>query len=199
MINNVSNKITKYLIKKNIIELTEKNIYNYCIENTIVVLITYSVLLIFSCIFNEFKSMLAFTFLFTLFRKICGGFHAKNYTICGTISLFSYLFFVFTIKKMTFLFEYNFTIMLISLIIILMLSPIPHNNKPFTVKQQVLFKIISKSLAILFIVITIIIKLSGRNDLINSKIYFSSCYGILLAAISLLISKFERRYKNEKI
>lgn len=198
MIREISKRLTEYLIKEDVIEFTSKEVYNYCFESTLVVLLSYTVLLLLSLMFSEFISTFIFVAFFTLFRKTSGGFHAKNYTICGIISLISYLFFLFILKNMTFLFNYNSLIMIISLAIIFVLSPISDKNKPFSYKQYRLFKIISRSFSISFVMITIIIQLQGRYDLITSKFYFSSCYGVLLVALSLLMSKFERRYKNEK-
>lgn len=135
---------------------------------------------------------------FSVFRRICGGYHADSYTKCSIMSLLSYLAMILIIKKINIIFCLSFYILIIGLIIIFLLSPIQDKNKPFTEKQYKRFKIISKSFATILITLFIILKLVESQKLFMSKYCFSLCYGIDLVAFSLLISKIERRIKNAK-
>lgn len=95
-------------------------------------------------------------------------------------------------------FNVSYVLLIIGLLIILALSPIQDNNKPFTDKQYKRFKIISKVLATIFILVFTILELSGKHDLLINKYYFSFCYGIDLVALALLISKIERSINHAK-
>lgn len=199
MIETLAKKITTKFIDHKIIKSDECEIYNYCFETTVVILLSYSLLFILSMIFNEFMSTLIFILSFSSFRKVCGGYHADNYLKCGIMSLASYLFLIFIIKKLNIIFEISTLTLVIGALTIMFLSPIQDDNKPFTDKQYKRFKIISKSLAAILIIVFVIIEAFGLHKSIINKYYFSLCYGIDLIAFSLLISKIERRIKNAKV
>ena len=193
MIDNLAKKITTKFIDHKIIKSDDREIYNYCFETTIVILLSYSLLFILSMIFNEFMSTLIFIISFSSFRKVCGGYHADNYLKCGIMSLASYLFLIFTIKKLNIIFEISTLTLVLGALTIMFLSPIQDDNKPFTDKQYKRFKIISKGLAAILIIVFVIIEALGLHKSITNKYYFSFCYGIDLIAFSLLISKIGRR------
>lgn len=198
MIETLAKKITTKFIDHEIIKSEDREIYDYCFETTIVILLSYSLLFIFSIIFNEFISTLIFILSFSSFRKVCGGYHADNYLKCGIMSLLSYLILILIIKKINIIFEISTIILVLGAIVIMFLSPIQDDNKPFTKQQKKRFKIISRSLATILIVIFVILEVFGLHRLIANKYYFSFCYGIELIAFSLLISKIERRIKDAK-
>lgn len=198
MIETLAKKITNKFIENRIINSEDNEIYNYCFETTIVSLISHFTLFILSILFNEFICSIIFLISFSVFRKICGGYHADNYIKCSIMSLSSYLALILIIKKFNIVFSSSFYIFLIGLVIIFLLSPIQDKNKPFTEKQYKRFKIISKSLAAILIISFIILKLCEIQYLFINKYYFSFCYGIDLVAFSLLITKIERRVKNAK-
>lgn len=199
MIDTLAKKITTKFIDHKIIKSDEREIYNYCFETTIVILLSYSLLFILSMIFNEFMSTLIFILSFSSFRKVCGGYHADNYLKCGIMSLASYLFLIFIIKKLNIIFEVSTLTLVLGALTIMFLSPIQDDNKPFTDKQYKRFKIISKGLAAILIIVFVIIEALGLHKSIINKYYFSLCYGVDLIAFSLLISKIERRIKNAKV
>lgn len=198
MIKTLAEKITNRFIDSNIIKSEEREIYNYCFETTIVMGISYLILIALSIIFGEPLISLIFLLSFWVFRKTCGGYHAGSYTKCGIMSLFSYLFLILAVKKITILFTASYFLLVIGLLIILFLSPIQDDNKPFTDKQYKRFKIISKALAVIIILIFSALEIGGRGNLLVNKYFFSFCYGIDLEAFALLISKIERRCKNAK-
>lgn len=199
MIETLAKKITNKFIDSNIIIYEEREIYNYCFETTIVTGVSYIVLAVLSILFKESLTTLVFLLSFWIFRKTCGGYHANNYVSCGLMSLFSYLFLILVVKRIIILFNVSYVLLIIGLLIILALSPIQDDNKPFTDKQYKRFKIISKSLAAILIIVFVIIEAFGLHKSIINKYYFSLCYGIDLIAFSLLISKIERRIKNAKV
>lgn len=199
MIESLAKKITNKFINSNTIKFEDREIYYYCFETTIVILLSYSLLFILSIIFNEFVSSLIFIFSFSSFRKVCGGYHANNYLKCGLMSLASYLFLILIIKKFNTIFEVSTIVLVIGAITIIFLSPIQDDNKPFSKKQKRRFKLISRGLAAILILVFIILETFGFHRLISNKYCFSFCYGIDLIAFSLILSKIGRRIKGAKI
>ncbi len=198
MIETLAKKITNKFIENRIINSEDNEIYNYCFETTIVMGISYLILIVLSTLFKESLTTLIFLLSFWIFRKTCGGYHANNYVTCGLMSLLSYLFLILVTKRIAILFNVSYFLLIIGLLIILALSPIQDDNKPFTDKQYKRFKIISKALAAIFILVFTMLELSGKHNLLINKYYFSFCYGIDLVALALLISKIERRLKYAK-
>lgn len=198
MIETLAKKITNIFIDNNIIKSEEREIYNYCFETTIFTGIGYLILLVLSIIFKEFFSSLIFLLSFIIFRKTCGGYHANNYYICSFMSLLSYLFLIIVTKKLNIIFNVSYFLLMVGLFLILTLSPIQNENKPFTDKQYKRFKIISKVLATIFILVFSALELSGKHHLLTNKYFFSFCYGIDLVALALLISKIERSINHAK-
>lgn len=199
MIETLAKKLTTKFINNKIIKSEDREIYDYCFETTIVILFSYSLLFIISIIFNEFISTLIFILSFSSFRKVCGGYHADNYLKCGIMSLASYLLLILIIKKLNIIFEISTIILILGSVVIMFLSPIQDDNKPFTEQQKRRFRVISRSLAAILIVVFVILEAFGLHSLIANKYYFSFCYGIDLIAFSLLISKIERRIKDAKV
>lgn len=198
MIKKISKQITTIFINNNIIKAKDRDIYNYCFEITTVLIMSYLILLILFILLNEFVCSLIFLVSFTVFRKISGGYHASNYINCFIMSITSYLFMILVIKKYFQIFVGNYFMLAIGLIIIIIFSPIQNRNKPFTDKQYKIFKLLSKSLAILLLLIFTILQLSELRYFFINEYYFSFCYGIDLVAFSLLISKIRRRFKDAK-
>ena len=199
MIEILAKKITNKFIDSNIIKSEDKEIYNFCFETTIVILLSFSLLFILSIIFNEFISSFVFIFSFSSFRKICGGYHANNYLKCGLMSLASYLFLILIKKKFNTVFEVSTSVLIIGAIAIIFLSPIQDDNKPFSRKQKKRFKLISRGLATILILVFIILEIFGFHRLISNKYCFSYCYGVDLIAFSLILSKIGGRLKDAKI
>lgn len=199
MIETLAKKLTTKFINNKIIKSEDREIYDYCFETTIVILFSYSLLFILSIIFNEFISTFIFILSFSSFRKVCGGYHADNYLKCGIMSLASYLLLILIIKKFNIIFEISTIILILGSVVIMFLSPIQDDNKPFTEQQKRRFRVISRNLAVILIVVFVILEAFGLHSLIANKYYFSFCYGIDLIALSLLISKIERRIKDAKV
>ncbi len=198
MIKKISKLITTVFVNNSIIKAEDRDIYNYCFEITIVSIMSYLILLILSILLNEFVCSLIFLVSFTVFRKISGGYHTSNYIKCFIMSITSYLLMILVIKKYFQIFVGNYFMLAVGLIIIILFSPIQDRNKPFTNKQYKIFKFLSKSLAILLLLIFTILQLSELQYFFINEYYFSFCYGIDLVAFSLLISKIRRRFKDAK-
>ena len=199
MIKKLSTKITRVFIENSIIQNEEKETYEYCFEIAIVSLISYSVLISTAIIFEEIICSCIFLFVFSLFRRICGGYHASTYIRCSFVSLFCYIMLLVIVKNPIISFEYNYLYLVVSLIIIIFLSPQEDSNKPITEKQYRRFKRVSKILAFSFVSLFLLIKVFGESSFLENKYFFSLCYGVNIEALSLIISALERRIRYVKI
>lgn len=198
MIKKFAIKTTQVLINKNIIQNEENKMYEYCVELAIVSLISYLVLLSIAIIFNEVICSLLFLVSFSLFRRLNGGYHASSYSKCAMISLSCYMLMIFIIENLESIFEINYLLLIVGLIIVILMSPQQDDNKPLTKRQYHLLKIISKNIATILITVLVLLREYSEIAIFQNKFVFSISYAIDLAAISLLISKLERSVKNGK-
>ncbi len=199
MIKKLAIKITHVLINKNIIQIKENKMYEYCVELAIVSLISYLLLLSIAIIFNEIICSLLFLVSFSLFRRLNGGYHANSYSKCAMISLSCYMLMIFIIKNGGSIFKINYLLLIVGLILVILISPQQDDNKPLTERQYHLLKTISKNIATILIIILVLLREYSEIAIFQNKFVFSISYAIDLAAISLLMSKLERSVKNEKI
>ena len=99
MYEKMAKKVTNLFISKGIINSSDRELYEYSYEVTFLQIAYIIIMIIISLIFGAFYESLAFFVGFSLYRKICGGYHAKTYTRCH------------------FLFAANQTLFLLSLIL----------------------------------------------------------------------------------
>ena len=197
MIKNIAEKTTRFFIDKKIINSDDKEIYDYCFEIACVSFITHLTVIIIAFVFNIVVCSLIFLLTFSLFRRICGGYHARSYGRCTVISLLSFLIFVFFAKILR-NYDYNFLFSVIGFGVLVLLSPVEDANKPITEKQYLLLRKIIKIITYVLIFLFVILKCIQLDFVFENKYFFSFCYGICLVAFSLVISKLERRKNNVK-
>lgn len=198
MIKNLSVRITRIFIENNIIKNEEKEIYEYCFEIAMVSLISYSVLISGAILFEEIICTCVFLFVFSLFRRICGGYHARTYIRCSFVSLCCYTMLLVIVKNPIISFKYNYIYLVVSLIIIMVFSPQEDTNKPITEKQYRRFKRASKILSVSFVLLFLLIKVFLESSVLENKYFFSLCYGVNIEALSLIIGALERRIRHVK-
>lgn len=197
MIKNIAEKTTNFFIDKKIINLDDKEIYDYCFEIAYVSFITHLTVIIIAVVFNMVECSLIFLLTFSLLRRICGGYHACSYGRCAVISLLSFFIFVFFTKIME-NYDYNFLLSLIGVWVLAMLSPVEDANKPITKKQYLILRKIIRIVTYVLTFLFVILKCIHLDFVFENKYFFSFCYGICLVAFSLVISKLERRKNNVK-
>lgn len=196
MIKNLAIKMTRVLIDKKIIKKEDCEIYEYCSELAIVSLISYCLLFVIAIIFDEMICSLLFLVVFSLFRRVNGGYHAKNYIRCAIISISCYLFMIFIIKNYEYIFKNSYLLLVVGMLLVVLISPQQDDNKPLTKRQYYLLKFLSKNITTILITLLVLIREYSEVVIFENKFMFSVAYAVDLAAISLLISKLERSTKK---
>lgn len=132
--------ISQYLIKQNIIEKDEQELYEY---GTILLLEGCLSILLCLYISNYFDSLFEGIFILIIFipiRILGGGLHVNSYIFCLCLTCFT----VIAILLISTFFEFNknflLFIALFSLITIKSLYPVEHPNRPVSQLENLLFK-----------------------------------------------------------
>lgn len=133
----LSGSIADFYIKRKIIEPEEKEVYKCGVELILNDIVTFSIIIILSCLIGNVRFSIEFLLTFCLTRIFCGGYHAKKSYVCRFTMLITFLLVIFG----SYLFNktniYNiFAILVISFVIILRLIPVRHPNKNLTEKMR---------------------------------------------------------------
>lgn len=188
------NKITFWLIRKNVVHEKEQAIYHYGLEiflSTVLVCVSF---LILAFIFERVYETLAFFGSFFPIRKYAGGYHAKCRLSCFLCSIGSYSFFLLILscipKNLMGLISLWCTI--ISALIIINFAPVIHPNRNVTVNDRQHFK---KICIYILCVETIFIFIAMLFEM-HTEIIFSASLGLLFAAKALLFEKMNCKWSN---
>ena len=184
MISFLSRSVVRSLIKNDMIEMEKAEVYQYGFEILFSSIATFLIAALSGVLLHCFTAAMLFFIIFATFRQICGGYHANHYWSCN-------LLFLLVINAVLVVYRFfptdSFTTMhyiflTVSLLIICAYAPVENENKPLSAEQVLLFRKISRIIAILLTMI---------SCLIDST--------LLVISISILVVGLkERREHNEK-
>ncbi|MFI3165914.1 MAG: accessory gene regulator B family protein [Bacillota bacterium] len=134
---NIAENITKYMIKKNIIEENQLETYIYCFIILLSTLINLALVIAIGIIFEQIAFAIIFAICFIGLRHFAGGYHAKNHLSC--ISTILGLAIVGNLGIKYFLEQYIVLIIasmnVVSVITFILLAPIENVNKPLSSEE----------------------------------------------------------------
>ena len=185
----LSNYLLRVLLKNEIIETDKIEIYQYGYEIMISTIITFLIVLISGIILDCLPAAILYFLIFAVMRQIYGGYHAQHYWSCNT------LFAVVTVSVLL-LFKFfpmdgigaiHYTFLLFSVLVVFVYAPVENENKPISEKRKVLFRKISRIIAILLTLISCLIDIFHNPyvKLIDST--------LLAISISILVVGLEER------
>ena len=139
--------------------LAENNkIYKYGFEVLIAFIVNIAIVLSIGLLFNKIFYSIAFLICYCPIRQFAGGYHANNYTKCLLIFI---LIFILTINTSSNVDSQIYTLMIfiistLSYTGIFILAPIEHRNNPLTLREIKKYKKISRILAGVVYILTLI-------------------------------------------
>lgn len=186
MFHSISLKITQTLIKYGCIPKEDAELYSYGFRQLFMMILNLSITLILGIILNEFWQSIVFSLGYIPIRSFAGGYHAKTPQMC---TIFSSLMILIVLLIMKFIPLPNIVILLIwiiSLIIILALSPVPDTHKPLDDIEKVVYR--RKTIVLLIInSIGIIISMVFYLKII----YYSLVLALFCLSIMLILGKLK--------
>lgn len=138
MFHNLAVDIAFLLIKNKIVDIQQRNIYVYALE---VILLNGSLLIVFliaSLLCGAMINFWAYLIFFLPIRIFSGGYHAKSSESCFVLSTIMYGLSIAITVFFTLLYQnWKWIIAgVISILVILVLSPMVNENNPLTESQQ---------------------------------------------------------------
>lgn len=187
----LAENITYILIKHNIVDTENREVYCYGLET---LLLNISLIVFFSLIsilLNELIFLLGFMLFFIPVRIFAGGFHAEKSIVCFVLSLL-----LFTLSLLIFKYQPNIhknilavLLCLISVILILILAPFKNKNHTLSERQYKRNKIIlSIIMALDFVAFYILISF-------DLSLASSEMICIFLNALALLAGVVKNKFK----
>lgn len=190
MIKLISKKIADYLcVSENNMESYE--LYEYAVYIVLSAVFHILTTIVIGVCFNLVFESVLFYLSFIAIRKFAGGYHSKTPAMCYVFSIIMTVSVLILLKVLVMynnLYLQIFTFMcgILSVIVIIILSPLDNENNLLSDKEKHIYKIISIiNTCVLFIIASVIIIFDLLS--IGLSIYF----GILISALVLIMRKIQ--------
>lgn len=151
MIDRICCYVTDCLIEGNIVKEEERHLYYYCIEGFIEVVGNLLITLIIGAVLGRLLETIIFLCVFVPLRSLGGGYHVKDGNLCFVLSiaLFMAVMLSAAYSQGDFMMEFSKKSFIVSLICILVLSPVDSKNKRLDAKKKKKLKIAVSLIAVL--------------------------------------------------
>lgn len=196
MITKISDKISFYLVNRQNKEDYQQEILSFGIEAIIYKIIHFGVAILIGAMFGRIIDILIFHIFYQKIRTYTGGYHAKTNFLCFLsscgIAVVTLSFWSFCSQKYYIIFIV--TILVISIPIILILSPIEDKNKPLDEIEQKVYR--KKGRFYLFVEV-IAIMILWIADFLSIALVGSTA--LLVLTIMLVLGKNVNAKNNIKV
>ncbi len=178
---NISKKIVQWLVEYGVILKEDAELYEYAVFTVYILIFTLGVSVIIGKIMGHTMESIVFIITFMIFRKFCGGYHAKHIQSCLMLSVIMIAISVYMICMMI-----DLSIMVVgitlSLISIFVFSPVDSENYRLSQMEKKDFRRV--------VVILIIICISAEIVLLATtelRCFYCIGFGVIMTAILQLI------------
>ena len=159
MIGYLAELLSNYFVKNKIILSEDKNIYKYGAEVTISSILGILVIVIISAFLGKIQDGILFLLCFIPIRVYTGGYHANTYIKCNFIFIIVFLLIILGSSNLPEVFEIQISIFvgIVSLVLIILLSPIENKHKPICSDEKKKYKKISITISSLWFIFSVIL------------------------------------------
>ena len=175
----LKDKLVHTMAENNVIEQDEIEVYRFGMQLLSETVISFVIFLIIAALFGSMSEVIIFTTAFALLRQYAGGGHADKFISCLLVSCGIIIVFCIIINHSDVLVYFIGALAMISLIVILWLSPVDSKYKPISNSDKKKYR--KKLVVILFmeIIITAVIMLYS--------LHFALCVLFSWVVLSLLL------------
>ncbi|WP_077610048.1 accessory gene regulator B family protein [Clostridium sp. Marseille-P2415] len=197
MIYYIADELSLCLVVNKIIPIEKRKYYTYGIELILNDLLIFIMVISLALITNTIAISILFTFSFCLLRTYTGGYHSKSYARCCVTAMVNYLsLLVFNSVLEEFRLYAGVIMMILSVPVVWIFSPIKHDNHPFNEREKEKYKKVSRIL-IIIISVFFIISIVSLFDKIVFVLAWSVFATSLLMLLAIILNKKEE-ISNEK-
>lgn len=161
----ISSFLTEEIIQRGIINSQKKEICKTGIELILSDIINFSLILIIGVFTSSVLYSCMYILLLWSVRRFSGGFHAKTYSVCRTVTIGMYILILLFSKILNSHWIFYTTIFnLVTFITMLIFAPIRHPNKELTSREVQANKLFSLITTLFFSIVSILLVTFGRKE-----------------------------------
>lgn len=148
MIQRISENIVSWQIRKNLLKIDQRALYQYAYELLLNQVINILIAVIIAVVMRAPMPVFVFLVSYIPLRSYCGGYHAKTNEACTVVSAFLILFVCLIEKYIVGLtaFLLPFAGFLLSGILIFIFAPVADKNKPLDKEETSRYRLKSRQL-----------------------------------------------------
>lgn len=178
----LSQRIGDDLVRSNVIEAEDAEIYIYGINQILVSVLNVSSALIIGLIFGTLLEIAVFMAAYIPLRSFAGGYHAKTPLRCYIFSVIMLIIVSIGLKYLHIEMWGYYAVLLAAVLIVFVLSPIEDKNKPLDDLEYKVYKKRAIIIAVIELVISVLFKLTGLDNLFIAVVYSFAVLGFMLVA-----------------
>ena len=184
MFENMADDLSILLEEKKIIKPENREFYFYGLQPAISKLFFFLVFLAISLFTRAFLVSMAFVFMYSVIRQFSGGHHCRSDVSCFFVSILLYLIMILFYD----IDMHGGKIFLcisaaVSVLIIMIFSPIEHKNKPLSADERKKYGLISKIVAVA-LAVTVCVSLLLKINVL----FYSSSYALTADAVLIIFA-----------
>lgn len=195
MISRLAKRSACFFIDNNIIKAEDEDVYSYGMELLLSTVLNLIISLTIALLTRSFLPCLIDLASFMTLRVNAGGYHADTHLRCSILLMTVMLIFVFTVKyipEASMMID-SMLMLILSNIIIILLSPVEHPNKPLSAEKCRKLRnssVIWAGIWTLFCIVTITV---------NVRLCFYAASGVFTVAAAMIAESSKNKKRKTKI
>ena len=178
----LSHKIGDDLVRSNLNEAEDAEIYIYGINQILVSVLNVLSALIIGLILGTFFEVVVFMAAYIPLRIFAGGYHAKTPLRCYIFSVIMLIIVSLGMKYLYMAGWVYYVILAAAALMILVLSPVEDKNKPLDDLEYKVYKRRAIIIAAIELTISILLKLIGLDSLFIAAVYSFTALSFMIVA-----------------
>ena len=182
LLTRLSRKIVNDLTRSDIVKAEDAEIYIYGINQILMYSINISSALIIGLIFGKFFEAAVFIVAYCSLHSFAGGYHAKTPLRCYVFSVIMLIIVLVGIKYLYLTEWMYYVVLLAAALVVIVLSPVEDKNKPLDEIEYRVYKKRTILIAATELLIGIVLKLMGLDNLFVAVVYSFVVLSFMLVA-----------------
>ena len=178
----LAGKIVNNLVHSGVIKEEDAEIYIYGINQILTSVLSVSSALIIGLIFGVFPEIAAFMAAYIPLRSFAGGYHAKTPLSCYVFSVIMLIVVSIGLKYLHLADWVYYAVLVAATLVVLVLFPVEDRNKPLDEIEHRVYKKLTILIAATELLIGIVLKLMGMDNLFVAVVYSFVVLSFMLVA-----------------
>ena len=178
MLNKLATKVSSKMLQRGIISEEMLDIYVYGFELVFSFLFSVAVMLFIGIVSHRILHTLIFLLVFVTLRSFTGGYHANTYSVCFIVTISSFVVTLLLSEYINISWWHYCFLLSIGSLLICMVVPIEHPNKPLDIDDKARCKIISIILFLSFNTVGIVF--TKVNVTLSTVMFFTLVLDLIL-------------------